>query len=173
MAQFMDKIIYFCQITKRLVLLFLISFPCFAEERPNKDTSQIKRYHWIPGIEFNSVQSIAVPQHFLYCIWCKTAAQGYGGTHAMLELSPGLFGGSASLGITHFEGFILTSYTGKLTILRTWETGLNVTEKNTYIGPEFSINLVMIDFEIGVLHNLTQTNDSDDFVLSIGIGMSL
>ena len=130
------------------------------------------KYMWVPGLEVNSTQELALPQHFLYCLSCERGRHGNVGSYAMLDLSPGTSGGSISIGGVLFGGMLLSNISGKLTYLNAWDTFGQVEAKSSYIGPELSVNLLMFYVKLGVLWKVSG-EDSNDYGISIGAGLGL
>jgi len=169
-----------------ILFIFLFSSICESSESvQNNDEGKARskelgidpvpksKFLWIPGVEYNTLQELSLPQHFFYCIWCAMAPHGYGGGHILLEISPGYNAHSISVGGTLFGGLALSAVSSKLTYLKSYKNKWQLQNYDEYVGPEFSLNLVFVDIEIGIMKKLTKKSDSKNTIVSFGLGVSL
>jgi len=137
------------------------------------EKSEPNKFQWIPGIELSNIQGISIPQHLLICISCSKEGHGLLGEYFLVEASPGYLGGSISLGASLFSGLGATGLTGKFTALRSWNSKYGIVKDNTYIGPEISVTLIIVDVELGIMRNMTKNNSSENYIFSFGLGIGL
>ena len=137
-------------------------------ERVGKERS---KFRWLPSIEANSSQGLAVPQNFLYCYWeCGLSHHGMTGRHLLVTLSPGINAENVSLGAAVFGGFLLTGFSSRLTYSYARQSMQQFEQSGeSYLGPEFGIDVLLVHFKLGYLWHLGSKGKSGVILFGAGI----